>query len=147
VDVEHVGRDAENAGALLDLGVPALCQWAPGLAEMTDVAVGHRDELDLMALRGPECRHAGCLELGVIRVRAEGDDAQRPVWRRLGVRDDRYERESQNGDKGSESSHVSPRWKSHGAAGRSILAQVGYHGAASRPTRLRSRRAHEAMHG
>ncbi len=97
MDVEHVGGDAEDAGALLDLGVPALGQRATSLAEVADVAVRHRDELHLVPLRGPERRHPGGLQLRVVRMGAERDDAERAVLCRLGMHQHGREHERKQG--------------------------------------------------
>ena len=48
VDVEHLGLDAELRVARLDFRLAPLRERAAGLREMADVAVGQRDELDLV---------------------------------------------------------------------------------------------------
>ena len=86
VDVEHLGLDAEDPRALRDFRLAPLRQRPAGALEVADVAVGHRDELHLVPGGGPQRRHAARLQLGVVRVRAEGDDPQRTrrgVARRL----------------------------------------------------------------
>jgi hypothetical protein len=77
VDVEHVGFDAEDLGALGDLGLPPLGQRSAGLLEVSDVAVGHRHELHFVARRRPHRGDAARFELGIVRMGAEGDDPQR----------------------------------------------------------------------
>ena len=104
VDVEHVGRDAENARALLDFLVAALCQRSAGLLEVADVAVGHRDKLHLVPLGGPQRGHACGLELRVVGMRAKGDDAQRARLRLLGV-DAGHEHGDEHGERRGESNH------------------------------------------
>ena len=105
MDVEHVGGDAQDARALLHFVVAALRQRAAGLAEVADVAVGHRDELHLVALRCPERGHACRFQLGVVRVGAKGNDAQR-----LGLR----EQGDAGNDKRSTSREVSEGASSNG---------------------------------
>ena len=80
MDVEHLVLDAENPGALGDLRFAAARQRPASLAEVPDVAVRHRHELDLVSLRRPECRDAARLQLGVIGMCPEGND---PKGRRL----------------------------------------------------------------
>ena len=46
---------------------------------MPDVPVGHRDELDVVTLGRPEGRRPPGLELGIVRVGPENDDAQLAV--------------------------------------------------------------------
>ncbi len=76
VDVHHFGLDPENAGAFGDFRLAPACQRAAGRAEVADVAVGHRDELDLVPGRSPERRDAARLQLGIVGMGAEGDDAK-----------------------------------------------------------------------
>jgi hypothetical protein len=42
---------------------------------MAYVAIGHRDELHLVPFRRPERRGAACLQLRIVRMRAERDDS------------------------------------------------------------------------
>ena len=77
VDVHDVGLDPEDPRALGHFGLPPLGQRTAGALEVTDVAVGHRHELHLVALRGPQRRHAARLELGVVGMRPECDDPER----------------------------------------------------------------------
>ncbi len=64
--------------ARFDFGLAPLRQRSAGLREMADVAVGQRDELDLVPLRREERRRPRKLQLGIVRMRAERDDAQLP---------------------------------------------------------------------
>ena len=52
VDVEHLGGDAKPGG-LLDFRRSPLGQRSAGHPPVADVAVGDRDELDVVAQRGP----------------------------------------------------------------------------------------------
>ena len=72
-----MGLDAEDLRALLDFCFPPPSQRPAGALEMSDVAVGHRDELHLVARRRPQRRHAARLQLGVVGMRAERDDPER----------------------------------------------------------------------
>ena len=84
VDVEDVRLDAELLVARRDLGLAPLRQRAARLREVSDVAVGQRHQLDLVSLRGHQRCRAPELQLGIVWMRAERDDAQR-AWRgRLG---------------------------------------------------------------
>ena len=74
VDIEHLGFDAQNLGALLDLGRAATGEDGPGHLVVADVAVGHADELDLVAQLGPPRGRAAGFQLAVVRMRAEDDD-------------------------------------------------------------------------
>ena len=49
---------------------------AAGFAPVADVAIGHGDQLDPMPLGRPQRRATARLDLAVIRMRAETDDAQ-----------------------------------------------------------------------
>ena len=76
VNVHDFSLDAENAGAFGDLGGTPPREGTAGGGEVADVAVGHRDELHLVPGRRPERRDAARLELGIVWMRAEGDDAE-----------------------------------------------------------------------
>ena len=77
VDIEHLGLDAQDLGALLDLGRPAASEDGAGHLVVADVAVGHADELDLVAQLGPPRGRAAGFELAVVGMGAEDDDPQR----------------------------------------------------------------------
>ena len=78
--------DPEDARALGDFRLPPARQRPSRLLEMADVAVGHGDELHLVPGRRPQRRHPARLQLRIVRVRAEGNDAERL----LGHRGSRY---------------------------------------------------------
>ena len=61
VDVEHFVLDAEDARAVGDLRLAPLGERPAGHLEVSDVAVGHRDELHFVAARGPQRGHAATL--------------------------------------------------------------------------------------
>jgi hypothetical protein len=84
VDVEDLVLDPEDLGALRHFRFPPLRQRAAGLFEVADIAVGHRHELHLVAGRRPHGRHPARLELRIVGMRAEGDDAQRSLGGSLG---------------------------------------------------------------
>ena len=79
VVVEHLGLDAEDPRRVLGLRPPAQGQGPAGDDRVADVAVGHRHALDLVAEGGPLRSHAGRVQLAVVGMRAEGDDAQLAV--------------------------------------------------------------------
>ena len=79
VNVEHLGRDAQQLRRLLHLGRAALRQRSARDLPVADVAVGDRDELDVMPERRPLGGHARRLELGIVGMRAEANDAQLAV--------------------------------------------------------------------
>ena len=120
VDVEHVRGDPENPRALLDFLVPADGERPTRLAEVTDVAIGRRDELHLVALRRPQRRNAGGLQLGVIGMRAKDDDAQ--LARRGGLhcgdrcsakgKDEERDRRKQSGHRELKKKALSLKWRS-----------------------------------
>jgi hypothetical protein len=76
VNVEDFGFDSQVLGGLIDFGRAALRQRAAGDLPMADVAVGDRNEFDVMTQGGPFGRHAAGLVLGVVRMRAEANDPQ-----------------------------------------------------------------------
>jgi hypothetical protein len=51
---------------------------------MADIAVGGRNEFDMMALFAPQTARAAGVELAIVRVGAEDDDPQLAVVRRRG---------------------------------------------------------------
>src|SRR5206468_12636817 len=63
----------------LDFRLASPGEGGPGLAPVADVAVGHGDELDLVSLGRPHRADARGLQLAIVRVRAEADDAKRFV--------------------------------------------------------------------
>ena len=65
------------SSGLLRLGGPPARERTAGLAPVADVAVGDRDELDLVAERRPLGGGAGDPELAVVGMRAECDDPER----------------------------------------------------------------------
>jgi hypothetical protein len=90
VDVEDLVLDAEDLGALGDLRLAPLGQRAARHCEVPHVAVRGGDELHLVAGCRPQGRDAGSLQLGVVGMGAEGDDAQGLLLRlrgRLAARD------------------------------------------------------------
>ena len=62
---------------LLDLGGAPASEDRAGHLVMADVAVGHADELDLVAQLGPPRGRAAGLELAVVGMGPEDDDPQR----------------------------------------------------------------------
>ena len=87
VDVEHFARDVQHLGDASNLGRAAPGEWPARLAPMADVAIGDRNKLDMMARGGPERGRAAGLNLAIIRMRAEADDAEfAVVCGRLGGR-------------------------------------------------------------
>jgi hypothetical protein len=83
---------------------------------VADVAVGDRDELDFMPLRRPLGRHAGRLELGIVRMRAEANDPQLAVGF-VGQRE--VPRGNRPAEKNGESGHkTAKRQRAHGDAPR-----------------------------
>ena len=108
VDVEDVGLDAELRVAGLDFGLAALRQRSARLREVADVAVGERHELDLVPLRGKERRRTGELQLGVIGMRAECDDPERPVRGNLSGKPRHEKKRKQDREHGS-ATHAAPR--------------------------------------
>jgi len=110
VNVEHLVLDAENARAFGDFGLAALRERPAGLLEVADVAVGHGDELHLVAACGPERRHAARLELGIVGMGAEGDDAQRLTRWLSGCGlpgDERQQRDGQDRQTNRHATHTS----------------------------------------
>ena len=79
VDVEHLDLGAHAAGGFLDFRGAAFGELAPGHFPMPDVAVGAGDQFYLMPELRPLEGTASDLELRIVRVRAEGDDAERSV--------------------------------------------------------------------
>jgi hypothetical protein len=76
VIVEDFDACAEEGGGLLHFVFAAEGKWAAGFAPVADVAVGDGDEFDMVALGGPESADAAGLELAVVGVGAEADDAE-----------------------------------------------------------------------
>ena len=91
---EDDALDAEDAVSLVDLGFAAEGEGAAGFAPVADVAVGHGHEEHVVAGGGPARGGAADLEFAIIRVRAEGDDAEFAV---VGGR------QGDAGDRGAES--------------------------------------------
>jgi hypothetical protein len=114
VDVEHLGLDAEDLGALLHFGVAPPGQRPAGALEVADVAVGHGDELHLVPGRGPQGGHAAGLELGVVGVRAEGDDPERALRPRRRLRRLRGRLRRGDGRRGHGGEHDGGAAGSHG---------------------------------
>ena len=79
VDVEHLRGDLEDACRFLDFVLAALGERAAGHLPVPDVAVGDGDELDVMPELRPLRRGAAGLQLAIIRMGAEADDAQLAV--------------------------------------------------------------------
>ena len=76
VDIEHLGFDSQNLGALFDLGRAATSEMGAGHLMVADVAVGHADELDLVSQLGPPRGGAACFQLAVVGMGSENDDPQ-----------------------------------------------------------------------
>src|SRR5689334_566982 len=72
---------------------------------MSDITVGHRDELHLGPLRGPHGGHAAGLQLRIVGVRPERDDAE---WPRLRGRLPRQSRLGREGHAGSAQKEILP---------------------------------------
>ena len=64
--------------ARLDLRLAPLRERAAGLREVSDVAVGQRDQLDFVPLRREQRCRSREFQLGIVRMRAERDDSQLP---------------------------------------------------------------------
>src|SRR6185369_17337959 len=79
----HLVLDAEDASTVGDLCLAALGERTAGHLEVSDVAVGHRDELYFVTARGPQRGDARRFQLRIVWMRAKGDDPQRPRSRRL----------------------------------------------------------------
>ncbi len=76
VVVEQLVADADHGRRRQRLGAAALDQLRAGHLLVPGVAVGERDEQDLVALLGVERRHAASRELAVVGVGAEDQHAQ-----------------------------------------------------------------------
>jgi hypothetical protein len=63
------------------LGFAAEGQGSAGLEPVADVAVGDGDQLHVVSFGGPHRGDAADLDLAIIRVGAEADDAQLAVIR------------------------------------------------------------------
>ena len=108
MNVEHGRLDAQLGVARLDFGLAALGERTARLREVPDVAVGERDELDLVALRGKQRGRAGELELGIIGMRSECDNSKRLArgglgWKALNGKDGQQDREY------GSATHAAPR--------------------------------------
>jgi len=77
--VEHLGFDAEDLGGFLDLRPAAQGERSARGTPMADVTVSDRDEFDFVSVRSPFSGDARGLEFGIIRMRAEADDAELAV--------------------------------------------------------------------
>ncbi len=87
VIVEDDVFDADALAGLDGFGAPPCRERAAAFGLMAGVAVGDRDEADLVAQRGPFRGRAAGADVAVVRVRAERDDVQRRRGRwLLGVR-------------------------------------------------------------
>ncbi len=82
VVVEDDGGRAEDLCGFLDFLVAALGERAAGHPPVADVAVGDRDERYRVPAGGPHRRDAAGLQFAIVRVGAEGDDAERCGWGR-----------------------------------------------------------------
>ena len=71
--------DPQDLGALLDLGRPPPGEDGAGHLVVADVAVGHADELDLVAELRPARGGPAGVELAVVGMGAEDDDPQRTI--------------------------------------------------------------------
>ena len=79
VNVEHFHGRAEKARGLFNLPLAPQRQRPAGLAPMADVAVGHGNKFDVMALARPQRADPAGLQFAIVRMRAETDDAQLAV--------------------------------------------------------------------
>src|SRR5207245_8801198 len=82
VDIQHLGRDAENLGGLLNFGGSATRQRSARFAPVTNVAVGDGDKFDMMSLGGPHGGRSARLQFAIVRMSAKTNDAQLAVVRR-----------------------------------------------------------------
>ena len=76
VNVQHLRFHAHTLGGFLGLRRATLGQRTTSHFPVTDVAVGHGDQLYLVAKLCPLNGAAAQLKLGVIRMRTKGNDAQ-----------------------------------------------------------------------
>ena len=79
MDVQHRRLDSELGVTGLHFGLPPQRERSAGLGEVADVAVGERDQFDLVPLCREQRGRAFELELGIIRMRPERNNPQRPV--------------------------------------------------------------------
>jgi hypothetical protein len=83
VDIEDVSGNAKLGMAGFDLRLAPLRERTAGHREVPDVTVGHGNQLDFVSLRREERGGPRELQLGVVWMRAEGNNAQLPWCRRL----------------------------------------------------------------
>src|SRR4029453_15682679 len=84
VDVQDLGLDAENCGALFHFSRAPQREWTTGDPPVSDGAVRAGNELDMVPQRRPLRSRASGRKLAVVRVGAEDDDAELAVvvrWR------------------------------------------------------------------
>ena len=77
VNVEDFGFDAEDFSGLFDFSQAAFGEGSAGFAPVADVAVGDGNEFYFMAFGSPHGGGTADLDFAVVRVSAEGDDAER----------------------------------------------------------------------
>ncbi len=75
MNVKDFGFDAEDFRALFDLGGSALGEGTACHTPVANIAIGARDELDVMSLSGPHGGDTAGAELIVVGMRAEADDS------------------------------------------------------------------------
>ena len=84
VNVEHATGGAEDFGCRFHFGLAALGQRRAGHAVVPKIAVGGRDEFDVMSQRCPSRRRAAGVHFRVIGMGPEDDDSQLAVRGTLG---------------------------------------------------------------
>ena len=77
VDVQDFHGRSENFGSFSDLGSASNRQGSAGFSPVTNIPVGHGNELHGMPLSCPHRADASRLEFAVVRVRSEANDSQR----------------------------------------------------------------------
>jgi hypothetical protein len=75
VDVENLGRDTEDLVGVFRFGFAPAGQRATGFAPMTNITVGNGYQFDMMTFGGPHRAYTSGLDLAIIRMRPEADDA------------------------------------------------------------------------
>jgi hypothetical protein len=128
VDVEHHALDAEDLVRLVHLGLAPFRQRPARFAPVADVTIRDGDEEHVMPLLRPQRGGAADLDLAIIRMRAEGNDAQLAVVRRhldagnLGEGGRGAERQDRDGEGGEERSLVLHGWMGFGSRFNRVMA-------------------------
>src|SRR5258707_1261940 len=139
VVVEYLGLDAEDLGRLLRFRAAAQGQWPARDAPVADVAVGDGHALELVPGRGPLGGHPGRVELAIVGMGAERDDAQdRPRRHGRGRGPRRLRRGGRRGDEdedGGEGGREATRPARGGLGGHDLLLGMGRRGGATRGRR------------